>query len=72
MRQAKLSFNLLVGATSLSGIVGLAGAELFMSKKLSEGAVTTAIGLTSSMRFVKLAKDANDRLDEAIEDEDEE
>nr|WP_293088361.1 hypothetical protein [Moorena sp. SIO3H5] len=43
-----------------------------MSKKLSEGAVTTAIGLTSSMRFVKLAKDANDRLDEAIEDEDEE
>ncbi|WP_424101906.1 TRADD-N-associated membrane domain-containing protein [Moorena producens] len=44
MRQTKLSFNLLVGATSLSGIVGLAGAELFMSKKLSEGAVTTEVG----------------------------
>ena len=72
IRQAKLSFNLLVGATILSGIVGLIGAGLLMSNKLSKGAATTAIGLTSSIGFVKLAKDANDRLDEAIREAEEE
>ncbi len=72
IRQAKLSFNLLVSATVISGIVGLIGAGLLMSKKLPEGAVTTAVGLAPNVTFVKLAKDANDRLDEAIEDEDEE
>ncbi|NEP50652.1 MAG: hypothetical protein F6K65_18315 [Moorea sp. SIO3C2] len=72
MPQAKLSFNLLVvGATSLSRIVGLAGAELFMSKKLPDGIVTTSVGLASNIAFVKLAEKANDRLDEAIEDDDE-
>ncbi|NEO03108.1 MAG: hypothetical protein F6K50_49670 [Moorea sp. SIO3I7] len=72
IRQAKLSFNLLVGATILSGIVGLIGAGLLIFKQSPEGAVTTAVGLASNIAFVKLAKDANDRLDEAIEDEDEE
>ncbi|NET85282.1 MAG: hypothetical protein F6J94_26245 [Moorea sp. SIO1F2] len=77
IRQAQLSFNLLVGATILSGIVGLAGAGLLMSKQLSDGIVTTSVGLASNIAFVKLAKEANDRLDEAIreaeeEDEDEE
>ncbi|NEO67112.1 MAG: hypothetical protein F6J98_44885 [Moorea sp. SIO4G2] len=72
IRQANLSFNLRVGATILNGIVGLIVAGLLMSNKVSEGAVTTAVGLASNIAFVKLAKDANDRLDEAIEDEDEE
>ncbi|NEO03373.1 MAG: hypothetical protein F6K50_51145, partial [Moorea sp. SIO3I7] len=43
IRQAKLSFNLLVGATILSGIVGLIGAGLLMSKKLPDGIVTTSV-----------------------------
>ncbi|EGJ29251.1 MULTISPECIES: hypothetical protein [Moorena] len=72
IRQAKLAFNLLVGATIISGIVGLIGAGLLMSNKLSDGIVTTSVGLASSMRFVKLAKDANDRLDEAIREAEEE
>ncbi|NEO96279.1 MAG: hypothetical protein F6K56_41535 [Moorea sp. SIO3G5] len=72
IRQAKLSFNLLVGATILSGIVGLAGAGLLISKQLSDGIVTTSVGLASNIAFVKLAKDANDRLDEAIREAEEE
>ena len=63
---------MLVGATVISAIVGLIGAELFMSKKLSEGAVTTAVGLASNVTFVNLAKDANYRLDEAIREAEEE
>ncbi|AOY79502.1 hypothetical protein BJP36_05790 [Moorena producens JHB] len=72
IRQAKLSFNLLLGATIISGIVGLAGAGLLMSKKLPDGIVTTSVGLASNVAFVKLAKDANDRLDEAIREAEEE
>lgn len=56
----------------VSAVVGLAGAGLLMSNNLSERAVTTAVGLASNIAFFKLAKDANDRLDEAIENEDEE
>ncbi|WP_366513727.1 hypothetical protein [Moorena sp. SIOASIH] len=52
--------------------MGLAGAGLLIFKQSSQGAVTTGLGLASNIAFVKLAKDANDRLDEAIEDEDEE
>ena len=72
IRQAKLSFNLLVYATVISGIVGLIGAGLLMSNKLSKGAVTTGLGLPSNIAFVKLAQDANDRLDEAIREAEEE
>ncbi len=67
IRQAKLSFNLLVGAKVISGIVALIGAGLLMSHKLPKGAVTTAVGLAASnITFVNLYKDANDRLDKAI------
>jgi len=72
IRQAKLSFNLLVYATVISGIVGLIGAGLLMSNKLSKGAVTTGLGLASNIAFVKLAKDANDRLDYSIREAEEE
>ncbi|NEO74649.1 hypothetical protein [Moorena sp. SIO3H5] len=72
IRQAKLSFNLLIGATVISAMVGLAEAGLLMSNKLSKGAVTTGLGLASNIAFVKLAKDANDRLDEAIREAEEE
>ena len=72
IRQAKLSFNLLLGATIVSGIVSLTGVGLLMFNQLSEGTVTTAVGLASNITFVKLARDANNRLDEAIREAEEE
>jgi hypothetical protein len=42
-------------------------ATAILSGKASEGTVTTAGGLVSSMVFIQLAKDASDRLDKANE-----
>lgn len=75
LRQARLSFNLAFVATAISVSVGLIGAGLLLSGNVPEGAVTATGGLFSSIRYVQLAKDANDRLDKvlmALQDEDEE
>jgi hypothetical protein len=63
LRQAQLSFNLALGASAISALVGLIGAGLLLSGQLSEGTVTAAIGITSSVCCSRMAKDANDRLD---------
>ncbi|NEQ67720.1 MAG: hypothetical protein F6K21_19880 [Symploca sp. SIO2D2] len=71
LRQAHLSFNLAIGLAAIGGIVGMAGIILLFSGKVSEGTVTTAGGLASnimSIRCLKLAKDANDRLDKLAKD----
>jgi hypothetical protein len=64
LRQAQLSFNLALGASSVAVLVGLVGAGLLLSGQLSEGSVTAAIGITSSICSFRIAKDANDRLDQ--------
>ena len=53
--------------TGASAIVGFVGVGFLLSGKASEGTVTTAGGLVSSMVFTQLAKDASDRLDKANE-----
>jgi hypothetical protein len=63
IRQAHHSFNLALAATATSVIISIVGAGLVFANKVSEGGATTAAGLLSSIGFVKLAKDANDRLD---------
>ncbi len=68
LRQARYSFNLALIATGVSACVGLAGAGLLLSGKLPEGAVTAAGGLASSACCIRLAKDANDRLDKALQE----
>ena len=68
LRQARYSFNLALVATGVSACVGLAGAGLLLSGKLSEGVVTAAGGLASSACCIQLAKDANDRLDKALQE----
>jgi len=71
LRQAHLSFNLALGLTATTGIVGLAGVVLLFSGKVPEGTITTAGGLASnivSVRCLKLTKDANDRLDQMAKD----
>ncbi len=68
IRQAKLSFNVLLGATVLSGVVSFAGVYFLLSGQVSEGSITTTGGLLSNVAFAKLAKDANDRLDRAMKE----
>ena len=64
---ARQSFILALVMTGASAIVGFVGVGFLLSGKASEGTVTTAGGLVSSMVFTQLAKDASDRLDKANE-----
>ncbi|MBW4644168.1 MAG: hypothetical protein KME23_14480 [Goleter apudmare HA4340-LM2] len=67
-RQAKTAFNLAFGLTTISAIAGFAGILLLFSGNVSAGTVTAASGGfygTVTASWLKLAKDANDRLDQA-------
>ncbi len=64
---ARTSFILAFVMTGASAIVGFVGVGFLLSGKASEGSITTAGGLVSSMVFIQLAKDASDRLDKANE-----
>lgn len=71
-RQAQQSFNLALVMTSASTIIGFAGVGIALSGKPAEGAITTTGGFTSCAYCLRLAKDANDRLDRiAAEQKDE-
>jgi hypothetical protein len=63
IRQAHHSFNLALAATTTSFLISIVGAGLLFANKVPEGGAATAGGLLSSVGFIKLAKDANDRLD---------
>ncbi len=63
IRQARHSFNLALFTIATSTCISLGGAGLLLSGKVTEGAVTTAGGLVSTVRSIQFAKDANDRLD---------
>ncbi|MEA5622798.1 TRADD-N-associated membrane domain-containing protein [Nostoc sp. UHCC 0251] len=64
---ARQSFLLALVMTGASAIVGFVGVGFLLTGKASEGTITTAGGLVSSMVFIQLAKDASDRLDKANE-----
>ena len=68
LRQARLSFNLALVNTAVSACIGLIGAGLLLSGKLTEGTVTAAGGLASSACCIQFCKDANDRLDKILEE----
>lgn len=66
LRQARLSFNIVLGLTIISGIISVTGVGLLLSGKTSEGTATTAGGLASqivSVRLLKMTQDSNERLD---------
>jgi len=63
IRQARNTSNLALIATGIS----IFGATAFFAGKVPEGTVTTAIGIVSSAHCIRLAKDANDRLDKLNE-----
>ncbi|MGK7951498.1 MAG: hypothetical protein AB4368_22615 [Xenococcaceae cyanobacterium] len=72
LRQAILSFNLALTATAISFSISLIGGALLLSGKIPSGTITSAAGLVSSAGCLKLAKDANDRLDKILLEEDKE
>lgn len=72
IRQARHSFNLALFIIAISTCISLGGAGLLLSGKVTEGAVTTAGGLVSTVRCIQFAKDANDRLDRTTHDPTEE
>lgn len=59
LRQARYSFN----AALAANVFSIVGAAFLLSGKVPEGAVTTSSGMAVSVGCLKLAKDANDRLD---------
>jgi hypothetical protein len=69
LRQAYWAFNIYLGLTSISGLVGIAAVGLLFSGRVSEGTFTAAGGGMYGAVTIscwKLTKDANDRLDEAL------
>lgn len=72
LRQARLSFNLALTATAMCFFISLIGGGLLLSDKVSSGTITSAVGLVSSVGCLKLAKDANDRLDKILAEPDKE
>ncbi len=66
LRQARLSFNIVLGLTIISAIISVIGIGFLLSGKTSEGTATTAGGLASkivSISLLKITKDSNERLD---------
>lgn len=68
LRQARLSFNLALATTATCAFVGFCGIGLVLLGKAPEGTITTTGGLSATVYCLKLARDANDRLDELAED----
>lgn len=66
LRQACQSFNLALGMVVVCAAVGLAGIGLLWSSKVSQGAVAAAGGFFSAVPCIKLAREANDRLDKML------
>jgi hypothetical protein len=66
IRYARKSSNLALIATGLSAAISLFGAGAFMAGKVPQGAITTVGGLASSLHCIRLANDANDRLDKLL------
>jgi hypothetical protein len=66
LRQARNTSNLALVTTAIATGISLIGAILLFTGNLSEGTITTAGGLASSIHCVRLSKDANDRLDKLL------
>lgn len=63
LRQARYSFNTALASSAAFTAISLVGATLLLFGKIPEGAFVASSGMLSSAGCVRLAKDANDRLD---------
>ncbi len=68
LRQARHSFNAALTATALSTCISLIGTGRLLLGKVSEGTATTLGCVVSCAGCIRLAKDANDRLDKIAQE----
>lgn len=66
LRQARYSFNISLTSSVGFAAVGLLGAIMLLFGKVPEGTVVASSGMLSSVGCIRLAKDANDRLDQIM------
>jgi hypothetical protein len=66
--QASFSFKLASISATAFASVSLIGAGLLLSGYLSAGTLTAASGAVPTVYCIKLAQDANDRLDRIFEE----
>lgn len=65
--QSYNSFRLALLMTTISAIISLGGMGLLIMNRSSEGTITTATGLVTTAGFLKLTKEADDRLNKINE-----
>lgn len=68
LRQARHSFNTALASSITFTSFSLMGAVLLMAGAVTEGAALSSISMISSVGCIRFAKDANDRLDELIDE----
>ena len=68
LRQAKLSFNIAQISSMAFTSFSLVGAIMLMGGNITEGTAIASVSMVSSVGCIRLAKDANDRLDNLIDE----
>jgi hypothetical protein len=66
VRQACYGFNIALGSSAAFTAISFLGAAMLLFGKVPEGAAVASSGMLSSAGCVRLAKDANDRLDKIM------
>jgi hypothetical protein len=68
LRQARHSFNTALVSSITFTSFSLMGAVLLIGGTVTEGAAISSVSMISSVGCIRLAKDANDRLDKLIDE----
>jgi hypothetical protein len=66
LRQARYSFNIALTASAAFTAIGFVGAAMLLLGRIPEGTLVASSGILSSAGCIRLAKDANDRLDRTM------
>ncbi len=66
LRQAQWSFNLTLAMTMASTVMGLVGAGLLLAGRVQAGTIAATGSAASVVGCGRLAKEANDRLDQLL------
>jgi hypothetical protein len=68
LRQARYSFNTALISSTAFAVVSLLGAAIVLLKVEPTGAVVASTGMAGCVGCMRLAKDANDRLDKIMDE----
>jgi hypothetical protein len=68
LRQARYSFNIALISSTAFAVISLLGTAIVLLKVEAAGAVVASTGMAGCVGCMRLAKDANDRLDKIIDE----